>query len=93
MKNINWKVRFSKGNLSFVLRFIGALLIPILAYFGLKFEDITSFDTLLDVLSKFIGNPYLLGLTVVNALNMVPDPTSKGLTDSEKALSYSEPSK
>ena len=46
MKKINWKVRFSKDNLTFILRFIGALAVPILAYFGLKFEDITSFDTL-----------------------------------------------
>ena len=44
MKNINWKIRFNKDNLTFIIRFVGALAIPILAYFGLKFEDITSFD-------------------------------------------------
>lgn len=93
MNNINWRVRFSKQNITFILRFVGALLVPILAYFGLKFEDITSFDALLDVLGKAISNPYVLGLTVINALNMVPDPTTKGLTDSDKALSYTEPRK
>lgn len=93
MKKINWKVRFSKDNLTFILRFIGALAIPILAYFGLKFEDITSFDTLLDVLVRVVSNPYVLGLTVINALNMIPDPTTKGINDSEKALNYTEPKK
>ena len=93
MKNINWKIRFSKDNLTFILRFVGALAIPILAYFGLKFEDITSFDTLLDVLVRAVSNPYVLGLTVINALNMIPDPTTKGITDSEKALEYTEPKK
>ncbi|UVX34558.1 MAG: holin [Bacteriophage sp.] len=91
MKKINWKVRFSKDNLTFILRFIGALAVPILAYFGLKFEDITSFDALLDVLVRAVSNPYVLGLTVINALNMIPDPTTKGITDSENALNYTEP--
>ena len=93
MKKINWKVRFSKDNLTFILRFIGALAVPILAYFGLKFEDITSFDALLDVLVRAVSNPYVLGLTVINALNMIPDPTTKGIADSEKALNYTEPKK
>ena len=93
MKKINWKVRFTKDNLTFILRFIGALAIPILAYFGLKFEDITSFDTLLDVIVRSVSNPYVLGLTVINALNMIPDPTTKGIKDSEKALNYTEPKK
>lgn len=93
MNKINWKVRFSKDNIMFIVRFIGALLVPILAYFGLKFEDITSFNALLDVLGRAVTNPYVLGLTLINALNMIPDPTTKGITDSEKALQYTEPKK
>lgn len=90
---INWKVRFSKDNITFILRFIGALAIPVLAYLGLELNDLTSWDMVLDVLQSFISNPYLVILTVVNALNMTIDPTTKGLTDSEKALSYTEPKK
>lgn len=93
MNKINWKVRFSKDNIMFIVRFVGALLVPILAYFGLKFEDITSFNALLDVLGRAVTNPYVLGLTLINALNMIPDPTTKGITDSEKALQYTEPKK
>lgn len=93
MNKINWKVRFSKDNIMFIVRFVGALLVPILAYFGLKFEDITSFNALLDVLGRAVTNPYVLGLTLINALNMIPDPTTKGIADSEKALQYTEPKK
>lgn len=93
MNKINWKVRFSKDNIMFIVRFIGALAIPVLAYLGLELKDLTSWDMVLDVLVNFISNPYLVILTVVNALNMTIDPTTKGITDSEKALQYTEPKK
>lgn len=93
MNKINWKVRFSKANIMFIVRFVGALAIPVLAYLGLELKDLTSWDMVLDVLVNFISNPYLVILTVINALNMTIDPTTKGLTDSEKALQYTEPKK
>lgn len=88
---INWKVRFSKHNLTFIIRFIGALLIPVLGYLGIKYEDINSWEKLLDVLIGFITNPYLIGLTIVNAINLIPDPTTRGLSDSKHALTYEKP--
>ncbi|QBK26760.1 phage holin [Ureibacillus thermophilus] len=88
---INWKVRFSKHNLTFIIRFIGALLIPALGYLGIKYEDINSWEKLLDVLIGFISNPYLIGLTIVNAINLIPDPTTRGLSDSKRALTYEKP--
>lgn len=93
MNKINWKVRFSKDNIMFIVRFVGALAIPVLAYLGLELKDLTSWDMVLDVLVNFISNPYLVILTVINALNMTIDPTTKGITDSEKALQYTEPKK
>lgn len=93
MKSINWKVRFNKENVTFIIRFVAALLIPVLAYLGLEVTDLTSWKLIGDVLLQFISNPFLLGLTVINALNMIPDPTTKGITDSEKALNYTEPKK
>lgn len=93
MNQINWKVRFSKDNIMFIVRFVGALAIPVLAYLGLELKDLTSWDMVLDVLVNFISNPYLVILTVINALNMTIDPTTKGITDSEKALQYTEPKK
>ncbi|MBO0992632.1 hypothetical protein IPU53_06295 [Bacillus sp. SD088] len=32
-----------------------------------------------------------VGLTIVNALNLIPDPTTKGLSDSKQALRYIKP--
>lgn len=93
MNKINWKVRFSKDNIMFIVRFVGALAIPVLAYLGLELKDLTSWNMVLDVLVNFISNPYLVILTVINALNMTIDPTTKGITDSEKALQYTEPRK
>lgn len=93
MNKINWKVRFSKDNIMFIVRFVGALAIPVLAYLGLELKDLTSWNMVLDVLVNFISNPYLVILTVINALNMTIDPTTKGITDSDKALQYTEPKK
>lgn len=93
MNKINWKVRFNKDNILFVVRFVGALTIPVLAYLGLELKDLTSWEMLLEVLVNFVSNPYLVILTVINALNMTIDPTTKGITDSEKALQYTEPKK
>lgn len=93
MKNINWKVRFSKDNLAFILRFVGALLIPVLAYLGLNFEDLNSWKIVGDLLVDFISNPFLIGLTIINAINLIPDPTTKGIKDSKLALTYKNPKK
>nr|DAG44008.1 MAG TPA: hypothetical protein [Caudoviricetes sp.] len=86
---INWSIRFK--NRTFVTRFALALVLPVLAYFGIKFEDLTSWDAVFNLFGKFVSNPYLVGLTIVNILNIIPDPTTKGLGDSEQALGYHEP--
>lgn len=91
--NINWKVRFSKDNMTFVIRFIGALLVPILVYMGLEVTDLTSWEALGKVLLSAISNPYVVGMTVINAINLLPDPTTAGISDSEQALTYTEPRK
>lgn len=87
---INWLVRFK--NRAFVIRLFLAIILPILTYFGLKFEDLTSWGGVYELLLKFISNPYLIGLSVFSALNIVPDPTTAGLSDSSRALTYTEPS-
>ena len=86
---INWTVRFK--NRTFVTRFALALVLPVLAYFGIKFEDITSWGALFGLFGKFLSNPYLVGLTIVNIFNIIPDPTTKGFGDSKQALKYVEP--
>lgn len=93
MNKINWKIRFTSKNKAFLTRLVLAIALPILAYFGIKFEDLKSWDAVGTLLIKFISNPYLVGLTIVNILNLIPDPTTAGLGDSERALGYEEPHK
>jgi len=88
---INWKVRFSKNNIQFIVRFIAALLIPVLAYMGLNYEDFSTWNMVGEFFFNFISNPFLVFLTVVNAINIVPDPTTAGLGDSRQAMRYLTP--
>lgn len=83
---INWKVRFSKDNLTFIFRFMLSLTIPILTYLNLEPKDITSWEILKDVVVNFVSSPYLLGLTITNAIILIPDPTTKGISDSQLVL-------
>ena len=70
-----------------------AILLPIIGYFGLEVENLTSWQILLNALTDAIQNPYVLGLVVVSIWNTLIDPTTKGLSDSERALNYTEPYK
>lgn len=91
MTNINWKVRFSRKNITFLIRFFGALALPILAYMGIRVEDLTTWPMVGKVIVDFISNPFLVGLTIINGLNVIPDPVVKGFSDSRQALGYTEP--
>ena len=58
---------------------------------GITFQDLTSWEKLGEVILNALSNPYILGLIIVNAFNALTDPTTKGISDSEKALTYTEP--
>lgn len=79
MKRINLLIRFK--NPIFIIQLILAVLTPILAYAGLKAEDLTTWDTLLKVLIDALGNPYVLSLVFVSVWNAINDPTTPGITD------------
>lgn len=86
---INWKVRIK--NPYFWVQIGIAILMPILAYLGLTVEDLTTWGKVGEVLLKAVSNPYVLGLVVVSVFNAIQDPTTKGLSDSENAMTYTEP--
>lgn len=88
---INFAVRFR--NPVFVAQIILAILTPILAYAGLTMQDITTWTALGDLLLGAISNPYVLGLVIVSVFNAVTDPTTHGIKDSERAMTYSYPYK
>lgn len=87
--NINWKIRIK--NPSFWVSVAIAVITPILAYMGLTAQDITTWAVLGNMLLHAVSNPYILLMVVVSVYNAIVDPTSTGVTDSAKALDYSEP--
>ena len=87
--NINWKIRFK--NPVFIWQFVLAFLMPVLAYGGLTVQDLTTWGAVWDMLKMAVLNPYVLGLVLVNLWQTVNDPTTTGISDSERAMSYSEP--
>ena len=86
---INWKVRFK--NPMFYVQLVLSVLTPILSYLGLTAIDLTTWAKLGDVLLQAISNPYVLSLVLVSVYNALIDPTTKGIGDSENALTYEKP--
>ncbi|MEL7654741.1 MAG: phage holin [Bacillota bacterium] len=86
---INWKVRFK--NPVFIVQVLAAVFLPMLAYFGYKWEDMTSWGAILDVLVGAVRNPVVVVAVIVSVWNAVNDPTTKGLFDSEQARAYIKP--
>ena len=85
---INLKIRLK--NPIFYIQIFLSILTPILAYMGITAEDLTSWTYLGQVLFDAIRNPYVLFLVAVSVWNAVNDPTTKGISDSVRALTYTE---
>ena len=86
---LNLKVRFK--NPVFIAQILLAVIMPILGYMGIKAEDLTTWHVLAEVLYEAVKNPYVLTLVAVSVWNALNDPTTKGVGDSENALTYTEP--
>jgi phi LC3 family holin len=86
---INFQVR--KSNPVFIAQVILSVLLPILGYMGLNLSDLTSWVLLKDVLMQAIVNPYVLGIVAVSVFSAITDPTTKGVNDSDRAMTYTEP--
>ncbi len=86
---LNLKVRLR--NPVFIAQILMAVLTPILAYAGLTVQDITSWDALGKLLLGAVQNPYVLGMIAVSVWNALNDPTTKGLKDSDRAMTYDDP--
>ena len=77
MKNINWKLRFKNKA---TLLAIASTVILLIQQLGFKLPD-----NIADVVNTF--------LTLLVLLGVINDPTTEGISDSPKALTYSEPKK
>ena len=77
MKNINWKLRFQNKA---TLLAIASTVILLIQQLGFKLPD-----NIADVVNTF--------LTLLVLLGVINDPTTEGIGDSPKALTYAEPKK
>ena len=88
---INWKVRFNKENVLFIVQVILSVVTPVLGYFGLKAADLTTWAMVGQTFMNAISNPYVVLIALVSFFNAVTDPTTKGFSDSKTAMSYKVP--
>ena len=88
---INWKVRFK--NPTFWVQIALAVIVPILSYFGMKWEDLTTWASIGSLLWQAIQNPVVFLAVAVSVYNACIDPTTKGFGDSVRALGYNTPAK
>ena len=88
---INWTVRFK--NPVFWANLAAAILLPILTYLGLNWEDMTTWASLFGIFLKAVQNPVIVVSVIVSVWNLLNDPTTPGLSDSERALTYTTPGK
>ena len=82
---INWKVRVK--NPYFWIGLVGV----IMAAMGVSPEMFTSWSAVGNQLLEFVSNPFMIGSVIVAVIGVLADPTTKGLSDSTRALSYDEP--
>lgn len=88
---INWTVRFN--NPIFWRNIAIAVVGPILAYYGLNWEQITTWAALGDLFIQAAGNPVVIVAVIVSIWNAINDPTTAGDSDSKQALTYTTPKK
>ena len=65
----------------------------ILAAMGVSPEMFTSWDAVWEAVVNIVSNPYMLVSVVLAVLGVFVDPTTSGISDSKRALSYKSPVK
>lgn len=81
---LNWKVRFK--NKTFLLSFIATLVAFI-------YQILALFEVVPAIGQDQVMQLVTLLVTLLAGLGVVVDPTTQGINDSERAMSYTEPSK
>lgn len=79
---VNWKVRFK--NKTWLTMFISLIV-------GFVFNLLKMFDIVPVVTESFVMNVVGQVLTFLGLIGVLVDPTTAGISDSERALGYSEP--
>ena len=82
---VNWKVRFK--NPYFWIGLAGVIFTAT----GLNPEDMTTWSAVWHAFLDFWKNPYMVVSVIIAIVGVVQDPTTSGLGDSARALSYNTP--
>ena len=77
----------------FWVQLIGAIVLPVLAYFKLTVQDFTTWGMVWETIVKAVQNPYVVGTMLWAAWGVLNDPTTAGVVDSDRAMTYTKPSK
>ena len=86
---INLKVRLR--NPQFIVRLVASIVLPALAFVGFSIEDLTSWNLVGEALLELLKSPIAIGIIILNIINIVPDPTKTGLTDSKLVINRENP--
>ena len=89
---INWKVRVR--SVQFWVGLIGVIMSPVLAYLNLSYSDLTTWESIGELFKAFFTNPFLIGtvvMAILSFIGVITDPTTKGVSDSLRAMSYDKP--
>lgn len=79
---INWKLRIKN-----VWPWVGIITL-ILSAMGCDPEMFTSWEIVWDEFLALVSNPFRLGTVALAVVSILVDPTTNGLGDSERAMSY-----
>lgn len=79
---INWTVRFK--NKTFLIAFVGTVLTFVYTILGM-------FDIVPSVTQNMVTDVIMALINILVALGVVTDPTTQGITDSNRALTYTQP--
>lgn len=65
----------------------------VLAAMGVSPEMFTSWGAVWEAMVNMVSNPYMLVSVVLAVLGVFVDPTTSGISDSKRAMSYKSPVK
>lgn len=78
---INWKVRFK--NKTFLVTFITVIV-------SVVYQVLAALEIVPKISQDTVMNCLLAIVTMLTSLGIITDPTTKGVSDSERALEYKE---
>lgn len=65
----------------------------VLSAMGVSAEMLTSWGAVWDAVVNLVSNPFMLASVVIAVMGVFVDPTTAGIGDSQRSLTYKTPSK